>query len=117
MEAVKYDAGKPRYDLIPPEALDGLARLLTQGVESYGKDNWQKGLAWSRLYAALQRHAWKWFRGEDYDADDGQHHLLSVISSAMFLYASQAREIGCDDRKKLYGFNPDFWSSPKPTRE
>lgn len=118
IKAVKHDVGKPRYDLIPPEVLDGLARLLTAAEGDGGKyppRNWVKGLDYSRLYAAMQRHANAWNRGEDYAPDDGQHHLLSVISNAMMLYVSQARGIGRDDREKLEVFNPDFWRSRKPT--
>jgi hypothetical protein len=115
--ALKNDSGKPRYDLIPSDALDGVARLLGQGANKYGVPNWEKGFTWSRLYAALERHARKWWRGEDYDADDGQHHLLSVIVTAMMLYAHQARNLGQDDRDKLPGFDPDFWSSRKAMTE
>jgi hypothetical protein len=118
--ALKNDSGKPRYDLIPSDALDGLARLLGQGATKYEARNWEKGFTWSRLYAALERHARKWWRGQDYDVADGQHHLLSVIATAMMLYAHQARNLGQDDRDKLPGFDPDFWSSRKarkPTAE
>ena len=96
--AIKFDNDKPRYDLIPPEALDGLARLYGLGAGKYDDRNWEKGLAWSRVFAAMMRHAWKWFRGEDYDREDGQHHLLSVIWCAMALYTYFVRAVGTDDR-------------------
>ena len=97
-QAIKHDAGKPRYDLIPPEALDGLARLYALGAEKYKDRNWEKGMAWSRIFSALMRHAWKWFRGERYDAIDSQHHLLSVIWCAVALYTYDMRCVGEDDR-------------------
>lgn len=96
--AIKHDSGKPRYDLIPPEPLDGLARLYGMGAEKYEDRNWEKGMKWSRIFAAMMRHAWKWFRGETYDQEDGQHHLLSVIWCAMALYTYQVRREGLDDR-------------------
>ena len=96
--AVKYDDGKPRYDLIPPEALDGLARLYGMGAGKYEDRNWEKGMCWSRVFAAMMRHAWKWWRGEEYDQDDGQHHLLSVMWCAMALYTYFVRRSGTDDR-------------------
>ena len=96
--ALKYDDDKPRYDLIPPEPLDGIARLFGHGAKKYGDRNWEKGMKWSRIFAAMMRHAWKWFRGERYDNEDGQHHLLSVIWCAMVLYSYQARMVGTDDR-------------------
>lgn len=98
-EATKHDSGKPHYSLIPPEALDGLARLYTMGAQKYDARNWEKGMAYSRLYDAMQRHAQKWFSREDHDQEDGQHHLLSAIWCAMALYTYQARPgIGTDDR-------------------
>ena len=112
-EALKFDFGKPRYSLIPPEALDGLARLFTKGADKYGARNWEKGLDWSRVYDAMQRHASSWFAGQDYDAEDGQHHLLSVIWCAMVLYSYQARQCGTDDRPVDCAMHGDaFWRRP-----
>lgn len=108
-EGVKHDAGKARYDLIPADALEGLAHMYTQGAEKYGDYNWELGMDWHRLYAALQRHANKWWRGEAYDREDGQHHLLSVIWCAMTLYAYEGRGLGRDDRPDVSGCNPEFW--------
>ena len=111
--ATKHDAGKPRYDLIPPEALDGLSRLFGMGAVKYDARNWEKGMVWSRVFSAMMRHAWKWFRGESYDTEDGQHHLLSVIWCAMVLYTYAIRKAGEDDRpvcvsdSELYD---DYWS-------
>ena len=96
--AVKYDHGKARYDLIPPEALDGLARLYGMGAGKYEDRNWEKGMCWSRVFSAMMRHAWKWWRGKEYDQDDGQHHLLSVMWCAMTLYTYFVRRSGTDDR-------------------
>ena len=98
---IKYDEDKPRYDLIPPEALDGLARLFGMGAKKYSDRNWELGMGWSRIFAAMMRHAWKWFRGEAYDEQDGQHHLLSVIFCAMALYTYSVRNKGTDDRPKV----------------
>ena len=74
----KDDTGKHRYDLIPPGPLDELARAYTIGAAKYGDRNWEHGIAFSRLFAALQRHAWAFWSGEDESADDGQHHLAAV---------------------------------------
>ena len=106
--AIKYDDGKPSYDLIPPEPLDGLARLFGLGAKKYDDRNWEKGMGWSRVFAAMMRHAWKWFRGNTYDNQDGQHHLLSVIWCAMVLYSYEVRGIGADDRPKPYVFEGDY---------
>ena len=104
--AVKHDNGKARYDLIPPEALKGLAELYTLGANKYGDRNWEKGLAYSRVIAALQRHFEAWKGKEDYCPQDGQHHLLSVMWCAFALYTYQARRLGIDDRVDMAPFYP-----------
>lgn len=115
---IKFDSGKPRYDLIPPEPLDGLANLYALGAKKYEDRNWEQGLKWSRVFSAMMRHAWKWFRGEDYDGEDGQHHLLSVIWCAMALYTYFVRGTGQDDRPPQ-ATSPECYetvwkASPKP---
>lgn len=97
-EATKHDGGKPRYELIPPEALEELAALYALGANKYGDRNWEKGMSWGRVFSALMRHAWRWWRGETYDQEDGQHHLISVAWCAIALYIYQTRGIGRDDR-------------------
>lgn len=97
-EARKDDAGKLRYDLIPPEALDAVAGVFSIGATKYGARNWEKGMSWGRVFAAMMRHAWAWWRGEERDPQDGQHHLDSVIWCAMVLRTYVARGVGTDDR-------------------
>jgi len=99
-QGVKHDHGKARFDLIPPEPLWALADLYTKGAEKYEDRNWEKGMRWGRVFAALMRHAWKWWSGEEYDPEDGQHHLISVAWCAFALYTYFIRKIGEDDRPK-----------------
>ena len=86
-EGRKDDEDKLRYDLIPPEALAGLAAVFTMGAKKYDDRNWEKGIAYGRLYAALLRHLEAWRRGEDRDTENGQHHLDSVVWNAAALRA------------------------------
>lgn len=71
-------AGKPRYDLIPPSALRRVAELYARGAEKYGDRNWQKGIPINRLYASLLRHIYQWAEG-----DNVEDHLAAVIFNAM----------------------------------
>lgn len=96
---VKHDIGKPRYELIAPEFLHGLAEILTFGAEKYDDRNWEKGMAWGRPFGALQRHLWAWWNGEEIDAETGKSHLHHAACCLMFLSAYEARGIGVDDRK------------------
>ena len=97
-EGVKLDSGKLRMDLIPPDAVEALARILTDGAVKYGCRNWEKGMAWSRPYAALLRHLLAWWGGQDIDPESGHPHLWHVLTNAAFLVAYEQRNIGEDDR-------------------
>lgn len=98
MPAVKHDTDKPRYSLIPAYPLELLAALFTMGAKKYGDHNWRKGMTWGRIFSAMMRHAWKWWSGEQYDQEDGQHHLISVAWCAMVLIEYERLGIGEDDR-------------------
>lgn len=97
-EGVKYDTEKPRYDLIPPEALESLAKILTFGAEKYGAHNWEYGMDWHRPYAAAQRHMWAWWNGEDNDPETGESHLDHALCCVAFLLTYEKRGVGTDDR-------------------
>lgn len=85
MAGNKFDSGKPMMALIPAGPLVELAKIYTRGAEKYGPYNWANGLAFSRTFSALQRHALRWWDGEEIDSDDGQHHLDSVAWNAFSL--------------------------------
>ena len=53
---------------------------------------------WGRVFRALVSHAWKWWRGEAHDPEDGQHHLASVVWCALTLMEYEIRGAGEDDR-------------------
>jgi hypothetical protein len=97
----KDDHAKPRMDLIAPEAMVALARVLTFGAEKYAPRNWEKGMDWGRVYAAAQRHMWAWLAGEDNDPETGLSHMAHAMCCLMFLIAYQARGTGRDDRPRI----------------
>lgn len=41
MDGLKYDDGKPRLDLIPPDAVMAIGYVMTYGAQKYGANNWQ----------------------------------------------------------------------------
>jgi hypothetical protein len=94
----KCDQNKPRYDLVPPEALDALARVLTLGAAKYTDRNWEAGMAWGRPFAACMRHLWAWWGGESRDPESGLSHLAHALCCVAFLIAYEARGAGQDDR-------------------
>lgn len=98
IEGTKYDSGKIRLELLPPEFLESVADILTFGASKYGDRNWEKGMAWSRPFGALMRHMWAWFRGEDCDPETGKSHLWHAGCNIAFLITYEERQIGHDDR-------------------
>lgn len=99
-EGIKHDQDKLRYDLIPPDALEGFVKILTFGAKKYEDRNWEKGMKWSRLFGALMRHSWAWFRGEDLDPETGLNHMFHACCCCMFLaaYTQRAHLKEFDDR-------------------
>lgn len=74
-----------RYDLLPGEALDIIAEHYAVGAEKYAAHNWRRGYEWSKAFAAMMRHAWLFWRGEDNDKETGTPHMAAVAFHAMSL--------------------------------
>ena len=87
IEGVKYDTDKIKMELIPPELLTEVGKVLTFGAKKYSERNWEKGMDWGRVYGALQRHLNSWMSGEEADPETGYSHL----SHARFTYITQMR--------------------------
>lgn len=82
----KKDSGKPRYDLLPPLAIDDMAKVLTFGAAKYAPDNWRHipdGV--ERYKAALLRHAFAMLSGESLDPETGLPHAAHVMCCASFV--------------------------------
>lgn len=112
-EGVKHDGGKARFDLLPPDALLELVAVFTMGAGKYGDRNWERGMDWGRIFAAMQRHANAWLGGEERDPVDGQHHLASVAWCALVLMAYEKRGVGTDDRAKVFLEDKDIHDGPE----
>lgn len=95
---VKFDQGKARYDLLPPEGAKAVATILEFGARKYAARNWEQGMDWSRPFSAMQRHLWAWWEGEKADPDSGYSHLWHAATNLFFLIAYESRSKGKDDR-------------------
>jgi hypothetical protein len=84
-EGIKYDEGKVPFDLLSPDALWATTEVLGYGAEKYREWNWAKGIKYSRIFSALMRHLWLWWRGEDADPETGYHHLAHASCCLMYL--------------------------------
>lgn len=96
-QGVKNDSGKLRYDLFP-SSLSKVAEVYTIGARKYADRNWERGLAWGRVFSAMLRHSWAWWWGERCDSVDGQHHLASVAWCALALMEYEDTHPELDDR-------------------
>jgi len=96
----KFDGGKVRMELIPPELLTGVASVLTFGAEKYEDRNWEFGMKWSRVFGALLRHLYAWWNPfvSDLDEETGMSHLWHAGSCIAFLIAYEQRCVGENDR-------------------
>lgn len=99
-EFKKADWGKARYDLLPPELLHQTAQVLDFGAQKYGANNWAQGADYSRYFAAMQRHLWQWWSGQNADEESGMLHLAHAAACLGFLMAYQNRDLGNDDRPR-----------------
>lgn len=124
--AKRFDAGKPKPSLLPPEWLFSLAQDLEKlgpgcridlvptdvlallalhygnGAVKYGDDNWKAGMSWSRTYDPMMRHSLKFWAGEENDTDDKtgfvSPHPIAVAWNAFTLAYYQLHNTGADDR-------------------
>ena len=85
-EGKKYDADKPRLDLITPKFIIDVANVLGYGAKKYGEYNWQAvDNGDNRYYAAALRHLLAYRQGEIFDAESGLTHLSHAATNIMFL--------------------------------
>lgn len=86
----KFDQGKLRWDLVPPE-FEEVVKVLTFGANKYEDRNWEKGINYGRLIAACLRHLFSWIRGERLDPETGLHHLAHLGCDVLFLLTYEQR--------------------------
>lgn len=101
-QGFKADAGKPRWDLLPVDAIREVVIVLTLGAAKYEDRNWEKGILYSRCYAAALRHLTAWWEREDDDPETGINHLAHAICEILFALAFSLRDMKeFDDRPPL----------------
>lgn len=85
-EGQKYDSNKPMYNLLPANAIDSMARVMTFGAIKYAPNSWQKvDNALERYRAALLRHTFAIQRGELLDPESGLPHSAHIMCCAAFI--------------------------------
>lgn len=96
--AVKYDSDKPQFSLIPTSSLLELMKVYEMGAKKYAPDNWKKGMKWSRVYDAIIRHLFAFWKGETNDPESGLHHMAHAAWGCFTLIWYSQNNGGEDDR-------------------
>ena len=86
--------GRGRFDLLPYEALEALAKWLEAGAEKYGDRNWEEGLSVKDCINRMVRHATKAANGWT-DED----HLAATMCNAAMAITIMQRKPEFDDHK------------------
>ena len=80
----KDDKQKIRWELLPMDAIEQIAVIMTHGAIKYEDDNWKK-VEPERYVGALLRHLCAHLKGEVLDKDSGLLHLSHMCCNAVFL--------------------------------
>lgn len=92
-QAIKHDKGKIRMELLPPYALEEIAKVFTHGAEKYEDFNYLKGkgLDLNRLYGACLRHLNSWKKGELDDKESNYSHISHAACCLMMILEIENR--------------------------
>lgn len=97
-DGLHFDEGKLDWSLLPFDAVEDMVAVLMYGARKYGKTNWQKGIAFTRVWNSAMRHLLAWRKQIDTDPESGLPHLAHAMCNIMFLtFFSKDAEI----RKKF----------------
>lgn len=101
-KGLRFNEGKPRYDLVPAYAQEQYVKVLTKGSEKYADRNWEHGMRWSKVLASLKRHLAAFEQGEDFDKETGCLHVAHLMTNAAFLTEYYKIYPQGDDRPHKY---------------
>jgi hypothetical protein len=88
-QTYKFDGGKLQYRLIPPFALEEVARALTYGAQKYSAYSWVN-VESHRYLDAAYRHLETFRKGQRYDEESQLPHLAMAVTNLMFLLEREA---------------------------
>lgn len=117
-KGLKFDGAKAKIDLVPYDALEEVAKVLTFGEQKYGEANWAEGIEIRRLLSAAMRHIGQFNNGEDYDSETGTLHIANAVCNLMFAIWMFKNKPQFDNRwiKKVGGLKNGNVSSSRKAR-
>lgn len=100
--AMKYDAGKLDWVILPLGAVEDIIAVLKFGEGKYARGNFAagNGLSYTRVINAMLRHIFAFSRGEDNDPETGLSHIAHAGAGILFLlhYIRNKHSYSNDDR-------------------
>ena len=103
MEKTKHGAlresneGRGRFDLLPYEAIEALAKWYEEGAKKYDERNWENGISVKDCINRMIRHALK--AGNGWTDED---HLAAVMWNTAAAITMMQRRPDCNDHRWLY---------------
>ena len=100
---LRYNDNKNPVDLVPPSLILAVGEVFGAGAKKYAPRNWERGMAWTKVYGCLMRHILKWASPfhSDLDEETGLSHLAHAATNVAMLieYDLTCKEL--DDRIKI----------------
>jgi len=83
----KLDEGKNRLELIEPEFILGVGKVLTFGANKYDDNNWKQATPEDRKRSmgSIMRHLMAYQKGELLDPESGIEHTYHIATNIMFI--------------------------------
>lgn len=97
---IKDDNGKCRLELLPYDALRGVADVFAYGANKYYQDSWRSNepAEYSRTMGSVLRHLTSWFTGQDNDPESNLNHVDHAISQLLIMRYVMLHRPDKDDR-------------------
>ena len=86
------------FYLMPYRVINSMADIYLYGCKKYDENNWKKGMLWGKIFGAFNRHAGKWFGGEEFDDESGMPHLGHALWQLFGLRWYELYKKDLDDR-------------------
>lgn len=112
-QGIRHNQGKPQWSQIDFKALEPMVRVLEQGGERVGRDNWKKGLLVRETIESLLRHTFALLAGEDNDQESNQPHIGHILSNAMFISHMLQNRPDMDNRREKEDSGDDQFNAPE----
>jgi hypothetical protein len=97
---IKEDDLKTNWALLPVPFMTDVMDVFSYGARRRGRDQWREGIRFGRLFSAVCRHLFAWWRGEERELESGLSHLAHACCSLIFLGEMVRIRPDLDDRVK-----------------